>query len=110
MRRQSSTSAMLRESAASVGQGKREPHWRHSKRATGGKLGPSFPNRAACPAVSTPPRLWSSPSFSSSYLSDKPRGAPRAPARIMKYMPPDSTPRSDGAPASHVRELFISVL
>ena len=31
MRRQSSTSAMLRESAASLGHGKREPHWRHSK-------------------------------------------------------------------------------
>ena len=40
MRRQSSTSAMLRESAASVGQGKQEPHWRRSKRATGGNSAP----------------------------------------------------------------------
>ena len=47
MRRQSSTSAVLRESAASVGQGKRELHGRHSKRATDGKLGPSLPNWAA---------------------------------------------------------------
>ena len=36
MRRQSSTSAMLRESAASVGQGKREPHRRRRV-----ELGPS---------------------------------------------------------------------
>ena len=33
---------MLRKSAASVGQGKREPHWRHSKKTTGGTFGPSF--------------------------------------------------------------------